>query len=219
MRLDLSPRMKRIVVLSAEEPQRFSDLKRQIGYSDAGLSKALRRLISLDLLVPHQDRYVATEKGRQLVRKLTVAEEIRKQKLVQRLLVLQQMVRPSEILAFESLRALFKQKPLTLTKYEALAVAEALEVTADRELDPDEALKLYASAINPTGTAISPARGSCRFVVSLDLNRGFDLVEKRLGRELEDEWNPDKRKKLEGILKQIRTQRPALIRDVHKRFL
>jgi hypothetical protein len=208
-----------MVALCAEESQRFSDLKRRVGLSDAGLAKALRRLASLGLLAHDPNGYIATQEGRRLVRELTVAEEIRKQKLVQRLLVLQQMVRPSEIPAFESLRALFKQKPLTLTKYEALAVAEALEVTADRELDPDEALKLYANAINMVGAAISPARTSCRFVVTLDLNRGFDLVEKRLARELEDECNPDKRKKLEGILKQIRTQRPALLRDVHKRFL
>jgi hypothetical protein len=129
------------------------------------------------------------------------------------------MVRPNEILAFESLRALFKQKALTLTRYEALAVAEALEVTTDCELDPNEAVRIYASAINAAGAVTGPAKASCRFVITMNLNRGFNLVEKRLGRELEDECSPEKRKKLEGILKQIRTQRPALIRDVHKRFL
>lgn|GEM_PF-5181726 len=215
----LSSLRMRMVALCAEEPQRYSDLKRKLAISDTGLAKALHQLTLSGFIAHERYRYVATQEGRDLVKEMTLTEEIRKQKLVQRLLVLQQLVRPNEILAFESLRALLKQKDLTLTRYEALAVAEALEVTTDRELKPNEALKIYANAISTAGIITTPAKASCRFVVTMNLSRGFSLVEKRLMRELEDEYNPRKRKKLEEILEQVRTQRPALIRDAHKRFL
>jgi len=217
--LKLSAKMERTLALCSQGPFRFSDLKRQVGLSDAGLWKNLLKLESAGFLEKSQNRYVTTEKGREAVRGSILAEEVRKQKLVKSLLVLQQVVRPTEVFSFESLRILFKQKPLTLTRYEALAVIEGLQVTSDSELDSTSSIKVYANILRILGATIERGKASSSLTVCLDLNKGFDLAERRLEREIEEEWDKARRKKLQTILTHIRNGRDALIRDVQKRFL
>jgi hypothetical protein len=190
-----------------------------LGFTDSGLAKDLKRLVKGEMLSRGPNGYQTTEKGREAVRKLTLTDEMQKQRLVKKLLVLQQLVRPSEILGFESLKTLLKQETLTLSRYEAFAVAEALEVSSNRQLEPSTAVEVYANAINLIGAAIEPGGSSCRVMITLDLNRGLDLVERRLENELQDEWDPERRRKLEAFVTQIRTRRPAVLQDIHKRFL
>ena len=189
--------------------------------SEKVLSQHLRDLQEKGLLSRCDAGYVTTEKGRDVLREHTFADQMRKQKLLKKLLVLQHVTRPSDLLGFESLPALLKisEKPLSLTRYEALALIEALEVTADRELDAQTAMKVYGDALRLLGAVLEPRSKSARLTMTLDLEQGFAAVEKQLGKEVEAEKDLQRRKKLETILHHFREERDSLADDLRRRFL
>jgi hypothetical protein len=102
-----------------------------------------------------------------------IAEEMLKQKFLRKLLVMQEVVHPRDLLSFESIKVLLSQKPLTTTRYEALALLEGLEVTSDRELDSSTALKVYVNALRLLGAAMESGKPSAKLAVTLDLSKGI----------------------------------------------
>ena len=199
----------------------WSKLLRSTAVSEKVLSEHLRDLQDKGLLVKSEQGYAATDKGREVLKELIFAEEMRKQRLTHKLLVVQKLVKKSDILAFESLPVLLKlsQKPLTVTRYEALAVIEALEVTSDRDLDPRATLKAYENALKLLSAAVGPGVTSATLTASLDLAKGFAIAEEQLNADIEAEQDRHKKRKLEIILQQFREQKDSLVEDARKRFL
>jgi predicted transcriptional regulator len=196
-------------------------LLRSTGVSEKVLSEHLRDLQQKGLLVRSDNGYIATGKGKEVLNQLTFVEHMRKQRLMQKLLIDQKVAKKTDVLTFESVPVLLKlsQKPLTVTRYEALAVIEALEVTCDRDLDPNATMKAYKKALKLLGAAMGPGTKSARLTASLDLQRGFAIVQKQLEEEVEAAQDRKKRKKLEIILHQFKEQGDSLMEDVRKRFL
>ncbi len=65
------------VIQLCEEPQRFSDLKKPIGISDAGLTKHLKGLQKLGWIRKMEDgRYELTDSGRQILPHAQRAESV-----------------------------------------------------------------------------------------------------------------------------------------------
>ena len=214
-----SAKMKRIIEICSNGPVRFSDLKRQLSITSAGLAGNLQRLESGGLLARTENGYLLTDKGKEFLRGLTLAEEMRKQKLVKRLLILQELVHPREILSFGSLRALVSQEPLTPERYEALSVTEALEVTSDQEFDPNAIVKVYANTLKLLRNIITPDKPAARLSIAFDLRKGFDLARQQLEKELKEEKDENKKRKLQKILNKMEGQRDNMIKDAVKRFV
>jgi biotin operon repressor len=198
---------------------RFSKLRQELGVTDAGLAKNLRRLRSYGLVVSEEGGYSLTEKGRDVMIQIRLAEEMQKQRLTKKLLIGQKLASVKDPFTFESLNVLlFHHEPLSRTRYEARAVIEALDVTSDRELDTDARFKVYAAALRMVGAALGSERGT-KLTVSIDLDKGFDIVEKQLEEEINGERNRKKRNKLEAIYQQLKERRDACIEETRKRFL
>lgn len=214
-----SPKMRQILGLCAGGPVRFTKLREEVHLTDAGLAKDLRRLQSNGLVVTDDKGYTLTQKGREVMKQTSLAEEMRKQKLARKLVIGQKLASVKDPFTFESLNALlFDHEPLSRTRYEAQAVTEALEVTCDRELDTDTDVRVYAAALKMIRAALGSER-SAKFTVTIDLNKGFDIVERQLQEEINAERNDTKRKKLEAIRHQLKERRDASIEDTQKRFL
>jgi len=199
----------------------WSKLVRSTGVSEKVLSEHLRDLQEKGLLVRSDKGYIATDKGREVLKELIFAEEMRKQRLMHRLLVVQKLVKKSDLLRFESIPVLLKlsQKPLTVTRYEALAVIEALEVRCDRDLDPAATVKAYEYALKFLSAAMGPRTKSARLTASLDLEKGFAIAEEQLKADIEGEQDHHKKEKLQTILQQFKEQGDSLMEDARKRFL
>lgn len=223
MRAEASLGATKLTILreSAVSESTWSKLVKSTGVSEKVLSEHLRDLRGKGLLVRSETGYIVTNKGREALKELTFAEEMRKQKLVQRLLVVQKVVKKSDMLRFESVPALLglSEKPLSLTRYEAIAVIEALEVRCDLDLDPYATVKAYEKALKLLGAAMESGTKSARLTVSLDLESGFAIAEKQLEREIEAEQDRHRREKLENILQQLKEERDSLMEDARKRFL
>ncbi len=198
---------------------RFTELRKQLSLSDAGLAKNLRRLQSNGLVASGERGYSLTDKGAEITKQLSLAEEMRKQKLAKKLLIGQKLASPKDPFTFESLNVLLSgHEPLSRTRYEARAVIEALDVTSDRELDTNTGVRVYAAALRMVAAALASERRA-KLTVTIDLDKGFDIVEKQLEEEINGEKNDTKRKKLEAIHRQLRERRDANIEETQKRFL
>ena len=92
-------------------------------------------------------------------------------------------------------------------------------MTSERDLDPQTTMKVYAAALKLLDVAMELGKPSSRLTITLDLHKGFDLVEKQLKKEMEKEDDMAKQKKLEAILRQVKEQRDIIIKDAQKRFL
>jgi hypothetical protein len=55
--------------------------------------------------------------------------------------------------------------------------------------------------------------------ITIDLDRGFALAEKRLEDEIKNQRDETKRKKLEAILHHFKERRDANVEEMRKRFL
>jgi predicted transcriptional regulator len=199
----------------------WSKLVRSTGVSEKVLSEHLRDLQQKGFLVRSDNGYIATDKGREVLKELIFAEEMRKQRLMHRLLVVQKLVKKSDMLRFESIPVLLKlsQKPLTVTRYEALAVIEALEVRCDRDLHPAATMKAYENALKFLSAGLGQGVKSATLTASLDLAKGFAIAEEQLKADIEAEQDLHKKQKLEIILQQFKEQRESLMEDARKRFL
>ena len=213
-----SPKVKQVLVLCAEGPVRFTKLKQDLNLSDAGLAKNLRRLQSNELIISDERGYSLTEKGRELLKQLNLGEEMRKQKLVKKLLGRQELASYTDPITFESLRVrLSGLEPLSRSRYQAVAFVEAVDVTSDRVLDSDTSIKVYDNALRMAAAALGTEK-TAKLTVTVDLDRGFELAEKQLENRIRNETDEAKRKKLEAILRQFKERRDANMDQMRKRF-
>jgi DNA-binding Lrp family transcriptional regulator len=209
----------RILRESAVSESRWSKLVKSTGVSEKVLSEHLRDLQKAGLLTRSTTGYIATGKGLEVLKEVTFAEDMRKQKLAKKLLIGQKLASPKDPFTFESLGVLlFDHEPLSRTRYQAQSVIEALDVTSDRELDADTRFRVYAAAVRMVAAALASERRA-KLTVTIDLEKGFDIVEKQLEEEINRERNDTKRKKLEAIHQQFRERRDANIEETRKRFL
>jgi len=197
----------------------WSKLLKSTGVSEKVLSGHLRDLRELALLSRSDSGYVVTNKGREVLRELTFVEDLRKQKLVRKLLVRQQVASLTDPITLESLKVkLSGHEPLSRSRYQALAFVEAVDVTSDRELDSDISIKVYDNALKMAAAALGTEK-TATLTVTIDLDRGFALAEKRLEDEIKSQRDETKRKKLEAILQHFKERRDANVEETRKRFL
>lgn len=212
-----------LLLLCSGESKTYSELKRLTEISDTSLSNNLQALQERGLLMKVNGvGYMTTSEGGQVARQLRLVSEATRHKLARRLVILQKLVEPKELLTFETLRAL-SHPPKTLRTYLALAVASAIDISYLNEapLRVSDELRLYESALKAVKELLvaAPNHRQTGVIVRFDIDEGFDIVQTKLKEEIEAEKDESTKTKLTHILRQMQEKREALQQEATERFV
>ncbi|HXX72987.1 MAG TPA: hypothetical protein VEI80_04765 [Candidatus Acidoferrales bacterium] len=212
-----------LLLLCSGEAKTYSELKRLTEISDTGLSNNLLALQERGLLMKVNGvGYMTTSEGGQIARQLRLVSEATVHKLARRLVILQKLVEPKELLTFETLRAL-SRPPKTLRSYLALAVASAIDISYLNEIPLHvlDELRIYEAALKTAKELFlaNPNQKKVSVIFRVDLNEGFDIVAAKLKEEIEAEKDERTKMKLTHTLRQMQEKREALQQEATERFV
>lgn len=212
-----------LLLLCSGEPKTYSQLKQLTSISDTGLSNNLETLQNRGLLMKVNGvGYMTTTQGGLVARQLRLVSEATLHKLARRLVILQKLVEPKELLTFETIRAMSRPAK-SLRTYLALAVASSIDISYlnDTPLHVSDELRLYESALRAVRELlfVSPNQKQAGIIVRFDLNEGYDTVLIRLKEEIEAENDEGTKTKLTRILRELQEKRAAFQQDAVDRFI
>jgi hypothetical protein len=166
--------------------------------------------------------YMTTREGEVVAHQVRLASESTRHKLARKLVILQKLVEPKEILRFEVVRAL-GDPPLTMRKYLALAIASSLEVAyLNPEMLAKDELNLYEQALDTVRALLhSKSQKTAGLIIRFNLEEGYNAVLHMLLEEIDLEKDAHRKTILVDILKKMQdpSNREALMREAIDRFV
>jgi len=217
-------KMGQILLLCSTTVMSYTDLKHSAAISDAALSKDLEVLQERGFISKVPNGYVATKDGYVAAQQLRLASEVTRHKLARKLIILQKLIDPKELLGFETLRAMV-EPPDTLRKYLAMAIVSSVQI-AYLHTDPlsaSDEVKLYEQALKAVRELLKVDRSQkhAGLIVRFDIDEGFRAVVSELEHKVTVAGDAEKKKILSEILKKMSDpkNREDLLRDALERFL
>jgi len=209
--VQLNGKKRDILLLCSEELQRFSDIARTITISESGLAKNLNSLTHAGLITRLENGYyTATPHGLERAKQLRREDDVRRQKLARKLLALQNLVSPKELIGFENVQALLGRRRHGPHAYEALAVVSAFEIAYLTEciLTPTTEIGLYEQALQ----LLRRLPDNISLTIRFNLEEGYRMALRQLMNDVDQGLAQEK------TLEQFR-QKDGIFLDIRERFL